>query len=225
MSNTVFLCEQGLPADGHLHIPRESEVQRLCLDEPGRNINRELNPLEAKIVEDLDPLVFDLFDLATYLYIGDTSVGRGQIDVYGDKWCRDLTFRVPVREFEKWNDSSVRERLNELLTYLSGDWRVRVEFYAHKDPKAPPKFLRFQPDMPGFQGATTVSLFSGGMDSLGGAVHQIANLKEKPLLVSHRPVSTIVTRQEAAAKAVASSGKSDPLNSRNSEPFEKSGKN
>ncbi|HLY63322.1 MAG TPA: hypothetical protein VKV95_21470 [Terriglobia bacterium] len=202
MSGTVFLCQDGLPPNAGLLLPEGFQKHALSLEGPQRNINRQLDHVEAKMVEDLDPAVFDLLDIATYVYIGDTSAPRGQNDVYGNKWCRDLVFRIPVREFERWNQEEVRGRLSGLLTYLSGDARIQLEFYPHKNPSAPPKFLKFQHDMAGFQGATTVSLFSGGVDSLAGAAYQISQLKEKPLLVSHRPVSTLATRQEVTAKGL-----------------------
>jgi 7-cyano-7-deazaguanine synthase in queuosine biosynthesis len=202
MTGTVFLCRDGLPPVAGTGLPEGFTAHSLRIAGPEQNINRQLDHLEARIVEDLEPLVFDLLDLATYVYIGDTSVSRGRIDLYGNKWCRNLIFRVPVRRIERWNQNCVRERLDQLLTYLSGDATINVEFYPHQEPNKPPRFLRFEPNTPGFQGASVVSLFSGGLDSLAGAVSQILRTSGKPLLVSHRPVSTIMTRQEVAARAI-----------------------
>ena len=44
----------------------------------------------------LSPLILDLCEVAAYVYLGDKAVPRGRYE----KWVRDLSFYIPVREPE-----------------------------------------------------------------------------------------------------------------------------
>jgi 7-cyano-7-deazaguanine synthase in queuosine biosynthesis len=53
-----------------------------------------------------------------------------------------------------------------------------------------------------FQGATSVALFSGGMDSLAGVIEDVVGGKNKPLLVSHWPEPRLRARQARLVEQV-----------------------
>ena len=112
-------------------------------------------------------------------------------------WARDFTIRVPVRSMAIWD--SHRAQLEQLLAYLTDD-TYRFEFveYTNGDDA---EFLEFESFDP-FPRADSVCLFSGGADSLAGAV-KLATTGRRPLLVSHRSVSILDKRQRDLQSAMA----------------------
>ena len=118
----------------------------------------------------------DLVFLAALVNAGDTRVSRS-INAQ-DGWTREIDLYVPVSVPNAWNDE--RQRIEALLKFLTGD-RWRVFFRARTDRTAalavPQKRLADY-------GLTEVSLLSGGLDSLIGAIDLLAGGK-LPLFVSH----------------------------------------
>jgi len=197
MTRGLVVCHTGLQDSPDIPAEGFDTVQHLYLDGPQRNVQLKLENIEAKIVASLGPCALDLLVLAAVLYVGDTSVSRGATDVYGTKWYRDLTFWVPVSEPEHWQQYS--NELEELLTQLSGDGRIRLKFLPRAKPLTAASYLEFPPNDIGFQGASTVVLFSGGLDSLAGAVRELSS-GSTPLLVSHRSVPIRATAQQLLNK-------------------------
>ncbi len=197
MTRGLIICRTGLEGSQNISTADFDTVEHLYLDGPQRNVQLKLENLEAKIVANFSQYALDLLLLATILYVGDTSVPRGRADVYGTKWYRDLTYWVPVSDPAHWQ--SLSTELEELLTQLSGDARIRLNFLPRVKPLAASSYLAFPPTDAGFQGASTVVLFSGGLDSLAGAVRELV-AGSPPLLVSHRSVPIRVTAQELLNK-------------------------
>ncbi len=101
--------------------------------------------------------VHDLLDIAIALFIADIAIPRGR----NEAWPRDISLKVPVVEIEAWE--SVSPLLDRLLFDLTRD-RICVEFY-------PTPGLAYR-QIHGESGASAdcVSMLSGGLDSLAGAV-------------------------------------------------------
>ena len=118
----------------------------------------------------------DLVLLAALVNAGDTRVSRS-INAQ-DGWTREIDLYVPVSAPNAWNDE--RQRIEALLKFLTGD-RWRVFFRARTDRTAA---LAVQPKRLADGGLTEVSLLSGGLDSLIGAIDLLADGK-LPLFVSH----------------------------------------
>ena len=118
----------------------------------------------------------DLVLLAALVTAGDTRVSRS-INAQ-DGWTREIDLYVPVSAPEAWN--GVRMDIEALLKFLTGD-RWRVFFRARMDLNFA---VKSQPNQLAISGLTEVSLLSGGLDSLIGAIDLLANAR-KPLLVSH----------------------------------------
>lgn len=101
---------------------------------------------------------------------------------------REIRLVVPVSDFVKWNAAA--PILNRMLNFLTGD-RWSVQFRAR-----PARFAQIVPQadliVPAF---TNVSLFSGGLDSLIGAIDQL-EAKKIPLLVSHAAEPAVSKSQE-----------------------------
>jgi 7-cyano-7-deazaguanine synthase in queuosine biosynthesis len=143
-------------------------------------------------VEDLDSRAKDLVEIASYVYYADGSISRwSEKDVFATRWVRDFHFVLPVRNVKFWTSQS--ERLANLLSDLTGD---RFSFsFAKASPQPEQLFIEISKDLPAVAGADCVCLFSGGLDSLAGAVN--LTLKgRKPLLVSHRSSPKIDSRQK-----------------------------
>ena len=118
----------------------------------------------------------DLLLAAALVSAADTRVSRS-INAQ-DGWARELDLYVPVSAPEVWNGE--RGSVEALLRFLTGD-RWRVFFHARPDRVAA---LAIEPTCPATDDLTEVSLLSGGLDSLVGAVDSLADYR-RPLFVSH----------------------------------------
>lgn len=118
----------------------------------------------------------DFFIITCSVYGIDRFVNRKQNSV--DGWSRELHVSFPVSEVEIWND--VKFDLEELFSFLTGDYWY-IDFY--KSDFINPEFELSIDFSEKFK---QVNLFSGGLDSLIGAVDFLStHPKEKILLVSH----------------------------------------
>ncbi len=127
----------------------------------------EINPSE---------LAIDLLILAAHVQAADTHISRAAESQ--DSWTREITIVVPVSDESRWNKAATE--LIRCLNFLTGDlWKVRFrnrpQGNHYPQPKTP------LPLDPVFD---SVSLFSGGLDSLIGAIDLMAT-GANPLLVSH----------------------------------------
>ena len=118
----------------------------------------------------------DLVLLAALLNAGDTRVSRS-INAQ-DGWTREIDLYAPVSTPKAWNDE--RQHIEALLRFLTGD-RWRLFFRPRTDRAAD---LAVRPKRPIVESFTEVSLLSGGLDSLIGAINLLAAGK-RPLFVSH----------------------------------------
>ena len=118
----------------------------------------------------------DLVLLAALVTAGDTRVSRS-INAQ-DGWTREIDLYVPVSAAKAWNDE--KRCIEELLKFLTGD-RWRVFFRGRTDRTVA---LAVRPTRSAIDDLTEVSLLSGGLDSLIGALDLLADGK-RPLFVSH----------------------------------------
>jgi len=175
MSAYAIICDHVLHPELR-RIPRTYERIWLSTDREQGNVYLDPARLEDGIGAQLSPLVLDLCEIAAYVYLGDKAVSRGRYE----KWVRDLSFYIPVREPERWNE--VRTLLTHTVGTLSGD-NVQFHFHRKRERKSRQK-QRPIPEQPAASQPDCVSLFSGGLDSLAGAVH-LTKAGRRPLLASH----------------------------------------
>lgn len=107
-------------------------------------------------------------------------------------WLRHLEIHVPVWEPDPW--TAAADELAEVLGFLTSD-QWRLTFYKARTPRAPE--LDPAPTGP------AASLFSGGADSLAGAIITRADLGDAPILVSHRDASAVSGAQDRLAAKLA----------------------
>jgi hypothetical protein len=119
----------------------------------------------------------DLLVVAAHVHAADTRISRTEQSQ--DSWTREIRLVVPVSDPPRWTRAS--PTLVRLLNFLTGD-KWTIGFRART-----PRFTSIVQNAPATLFAPpfdTVSLFSGGLDSLIGAI----DLLEKgstPLLISH----------------------------------------
>jgi DNA-binding response OmpR family regulator/7-cyano-7-deazaguanine synthase in queuosine biosynthesis len=167
----------------------------LCLGSGRRDVHLHIEHLSRKLSAALPPVAVDLVELAAYVYTADQAVTRGGTKEfeYGQKWRRRFRFEVPVRALEVWQRASVRQMLSSVLGFVSDD-HYEFGFTRFKHPPPMERYL-FGPEGPEEHGFQEVLLFSGGLDSLVGAVREVLQDHHKVALVSHAPVSKVYRRQ------------------------------
>ena len=118
----------------------------------------------------------DLLIVAAHIHAADTRISRAEQSQ--DSWTREIRLVVPVSDLDRWQTAA--RTLTRTLGFLTGDrWTVgfrrRPERFASLTTApatlVPPPF-------------DAVSLFSGGLDSLIGAVDLLESGRT-PLLISH----------------------------------------
>lgn len=151
----------------------------------------------------LSPRLIDFIEIASFVYAADSSTQRDAVwkDNYStEAWGRDFKFVIPVRDFKFWNKKNVKNILSRTLSFLSDD-KYNFIFRKLKADRHYQRYLDFEDcsEWP-FHGVDRVILFSGGLDSLAGAVSlaKYSNI----VLVSHRPVAKLSNRQINLVKQI-----------------------
>ena len=114
----------------------------------------------------------DFILFATAVFAADKKVLRSET---ADRWTRSIDLSVPVVEPDQW--SSAEPYLRQALSYLTGDeWRLSWR----------PSSVRIATAAPAQHASfDSVTLFSGGLDSLAGAIDLLEG-SGRVLLVGHR---------------------------------------
>jgi len=119
----------------------------------------------------------DLLVLAAHVHAADTRVSRDSESQ--DGWTRELRLIVPVAEPERWQTAA--PIFVRLLNFLTGDrwslgFRSRPRRFARVAPAPPARLIGAPFD--------DLALFSGGLDSLIGAIDALERGRT-PLFISH----------------------------------------
>ncbi len=156
-----------------------------------RNSVCEISPLRAISTHLLSPVIVDLLDIATAVYLADVATVRGS----HEEWVRDIRISVPVREPDLWHAS--RQDLCHLLYVLTRD-RIELDLpQGRPAPPCPPQEPTTPPDV------DCVCLLSGGLDSLAGAV-MLLRTGRRPLFVSHQSGNPTVEAVQRRILAILS---------------------
>ena len=170
------------------------------------DVHLQLSQFSNAMKAGLSPLDADLLELASYVYVADQAMTRGGTKSfdYGDRWHRSLRFTIPVRCPRTWNRPEVRDALRGLLRFLTDD-EYEFEFVTASRPAGLERFL-FDDVSPPDEGAAfdEVALFSGGLDSLCGAVEGVLAGQHRVLFCSHRPENRVYARQRDLVAAIRS---------------------
>lgn len=162
---------------------------------PHENVFLKAENISRRLAQNLPPLAFDLLEVAAYVYCADQSKSRSSptFPNNGVDWYRDFELEIPVRCLDVWASPEVTEKLSDLLRFLSDD---QYDFRFRKLTKDVPQetYFDFGEEQPWFK-PDSILLFSGGLDSLTGAIDELQDPGRKIVLVSHRPVAKIDSTQ------------------------------
>lgn len=116
----------------------------------------------------------DVLYFTSIIYAIDKLIPRKESD---DNWSRDIQVNIPVSDVTLWDIA--KEDLQDALNFLTSDnWNISFSKLARAYFKTKKNVLAINANV------ENICLFSGGLDSLAGAIDLIHN-KENILLVSH----------------------------------------
>jgi 7-cyano-7-deazaguanine synthase in queuosine biosynthesis len=172
-------------------------ILRLALSGRSQNITLRLEDISRKLIRNVPGLLIDLIEIAAYVYCADQAISRGgEVQrAMGADWRRDFRFVIPVRNPDHWNNPSVSEPLCATLSFLSED-EYAFEFEKATNPVPFQDYLEFGDDGSTAFKADEVVLFSGGLDSLSGAIEELSTTEKRIALVSHHSSSKIFDYQK-----------------------------
>lgn len=167
-----------------------------------QNVNIELPHLIKKVNCYFPPRTKDLLEIASYIYAADRMTKRGQpTQLEYHSWSRKFHFHIKVRDHKFWQKKSVKDSLSKLLTFTSGD--LGYEFTFVKGGKDVGQSNLFDsPEISLDQKENSaIALFSGGLDSLAGALELLNTTSHDLILISHSSNNFAITKiQESIYK-------------------------
>jgi hypothetical protein len=179
----------------------ETEAVQLRMWGPDANVHLSIEDVARGMFEEIPDRYLDLIDIATYVYCADQAITRangGRVDgsdaapEIGEGWRRTLRFCIPVREPDRWRSPEHLGPLVSTLSILSDD-EYHFEFEPLRNAPPAPNYLRFGGTQ--YDGMIDeVMLFSGGLDSLAGAVQEAVVDRRRVLLVNHRSTEKLTPR-------------------------------
>lgn len=170
-------------ADAHRRFDWRTEAANMTVAVPGYD-RAPRSPVDDRAL--------DLLDLAVGVYAADIAVRRGE----RESWPRAITLTMPVRDPDFWR--ATEPTLAQLLYTLTHD-SLRLDFYPAPEDLAGPRDgawagLDIRPDC--------VSMLSGGLDSLAGAV-MLLSTGRRVAFTMHRSGNPLVrAAQEASIAAL-----------------------
>ena len=203
ISPRLILCGGvAIPTNDPRH--KDRRVLTLSSHGPGRNVNIRMEDVAKVFQKHLSPRMKDLLEIAAYIYTADCATkrnGRWEDEDSIEPWHRDFHFLIPVRDLSFWQRKDVVDLLTRIINFLSDD-HCCFDFCAADSDDQEQEYLQFggDKDWPLYD-LDRVVMFSGGLDSLAGAVLR-ASQKKGLVLVSHRPVAAQSKRQRELFNAL-----------------------
>lgn len=138
----------------------------------------------------------DLLILAMSVYSADLRIPR---KTGGDRWCREMHLYLPVSDVELWNDA--QQITQDTLDYLTGDnWTI--DFRASDGwPKVKKSKLSRRRKREKIGTIDRFCLFSGGLDSLVGAI-DLLSTGDRVALIGHHGAGITNKVQEGLLEKV-----------------------
>ena len=168
----------------------------LCLRNVGsrRDVHLQIDDISRSLTTNIPRQMVDLIEIATFVYVADQYFPRGGhgVEDMGANWRRSLHFEIPVRCFDLWRRDDVATALCQALSFLSED-EYTFTFRQYQRPPAIEGYLNFA-DLDHASQPQRVILFSGGLDSLGGAVGEIVADGRSVAMVHHQATTKFITR-------------------------------
>ncbi len=189
----------------------------LCNSSVINLLNRDINDIAANITvgfekfitnpNNLPTRILDLLQIAAYVYCADRLVNRGKRNsINNSAWARSFEFHIPVFDIDFWLNSKVSMKMAEVLKFMTGDRHYQFSFEKASISPIEDETVQlslFSNEYVTIDEAekTDVMLFSGGLDSLAGAIQRLNDYPERKLcLVSHKSNHTTTHTQNIIAK-------------------------
>jgi hypothetical protein len=175
----------------------------LNLHGPDANVRLRLDDIRRGLLAVESELLTDLLEIAAYVFAADNAVPRGgpTLRRMGRRWRRQFRLVIAVRQPGTWGEPQRLNALREVLQFLSDDSWI-FEFVELKKPPLIQHYLSFADANVDKSGGTVIVLFSGGLDSFAGAVHELSTSNSHVVLVSRRIPGMIEARQKELAGAL-----------------------
>ena len=195
MQDKRYIICGNASAKGISDDPKRDLRLRLSGKEGQGNITLRIEDIHSKMVRSVPTQFHDLLEIATYVYSADQAIKRGADDVdnFGDGWRRDLHFVVPVRNLDFWRSANVLATLQSTLGFLSDD-NYQFDFVQMDQDHTIQEYLEFNDTQQLFGLPEQVVMFSGGLDSLAGAVEEVLTQKRRVVLVTHKSTPKLNNR-------------------------------
>lgn len=135
---------------------------------------------------DFSSVKFDFLLISAMVYGIDNLLSRSLYS--NDGWTRDIEVEFPVKNLSVWTGKE--EKVKQILNFLTGDnWTITFSQNTQDTLYYPRPLTRRRKIPPTYEmdSIKSVSLFSGGLDSLIGVIDELEKLRgsERILLVSH----------------------------------------
>jgi len=154
------------PAEPRLYVGFEQPGSPVAMRESAIDtIRRAVGSVPSR-------MALDLLHAAMAVHTADLRVRRAWFE---DRWTREFVLHLPVQDVISWQ--TAQGSIERMLSFLSGDiWHLDLRQIAHGTST---------PSQPSVvQTTAATSLFSGGLDSLVGAI-DLRRLNERVVLVGH----------------------------------------
>lgn len=174
-------------------------------------ITLRIEDIHTKMFKSVPQAFHDLLEIATYVYCADQAIKRGadDVDSFGEGWRRDLHFIIPVRRLAFWSDPKTLETLQATLGFLSDD-HYRFDFVKIEQDHKFQDYLEFNDEHQFHGSPEQVVMFSGGLDSLAGAIDEVLTQKRRVVLVTHKSTPKLNTRHRTLAAMLAQKAPDNP---------------
>lgn len=162
----------------------DAVIFNMLKDNPKSNLKTNFEEIWRRFsLKSIDSIYEDFLIIASSIFAVDRRIPRTNVqDIDDDRevkdnWTRTLKVNIPVLKIDKW--LTVREKLEKILNFLSGDlwkldFRKTTDRYRNDEYKKN-KYIKKGIINNDFD---CVSLFSGGLDSFCGALHLLEQGKK-----------------------------------------------
>src|SRR5438046_7976552 len=124
---------------GGLVQPRggRASIVNLNLYGAAPNVRLRITDISRRLVKNVPDVLFDLLEIASYVYSADAVVSRGgKTDAQmGASWRRKYRFVIPVRQPDLWSPHTVLVALAATLSFVSEDaYELEFRPLQHTQP-------------------------------------------------------------------------------------------
>ncbi|ANA33346.1 hypothetical protein C6T69_00250 [Burkholderia multivorans] len=204
MQTKKFVICGNASAKGISDDPKNEIRLRLSGVKGEGNVTLRIEDIHSKMFGTVPTKFHDLLEIAAYVYSADQVILRGadDVDSFGDGWRRDLHFVVPVRNPDFWNGEEVKNALTSTLGFLSDD-NYAFSFVKLEQDHSFQDYLEFNDAQTLYGKPDQVVMFSGGLDSLAGALDEVLGQRRRVVLVTHKATPKLNTRHKTLQDLLA----------------------